>query len=419
MQFNTDVVIFGGGVAGLWALDELSRAGYLAVLVESRSLGAGQTVAAQGIIHGGLKYSLQGVLTGSAAEIREMPHLWQSCLAGTARPDLSGVHVRSPFCYLWRTDSMRSRLGMVGARIGLRVAPQLIEHEALPPALQQCPGSVARLDEPVIDPVSLVAELASRHRSRLLQVDTEQPPAFELNGTGDVRSILLTAPGGTETVRILPRLVVLTAGAGNAALREQLRLPGQKTQSRPLHMVLVRGELPDLNGHCVDGARTRATITADVDHAGRRVWQVGGQLAEDGVRMSPEELISHARHELADVLPGCSFDQTEWTTYRVDRAEQATRGGLRPETPGLLLERNVLTCFPTKLALAPRLAAMITESAGLHSAMQATRPLTPSATSDSPVPASWPVPEVALPPWELPLEWLPCDSWQEPRRAAA
>ena len=48
-----DVVIFGGGAAGLWTLDELHRAGRSVVLLESGDLGAGQTIASQGIIHGG------------------------------------------------------------------------------------------------------------------------------------------------------------------------------------------------------------------------------------------------------------------------------------------------------------------------------------------------------------------------------
>ena len=43
-----DVVIFGGGAAGLWLLDELVRAGYEALLLEAGALGAGQTIASQG-----------------------------------------------------------------------------------------------------------------------------------------------------------------------------------------------------------------------------------------------------------------------------------------------------------------------------------------------------------------------------------
>ncbi len=50
---STDILIVGGGIAGLWLNARLRRAGYATVLVESASLGGGQSVKSQGIIHGG------------------------------------------------------------------------------------------------------------------------------------------------------------------------------------------------------------------------------------------------------------------------------------------------------------------------------------------------------------------------------
>lgn len=79
-----DVVIFGGGGAGLWLLDELARRGHQTLLLEAHELGGGQTVNSQGIIHGGFKYSLDGLLSASARATRAMPDLWRRCLAGAA-----------------------------------------------------------------------------------------------------------------------------------------------------------------------------------------------------------------------------------------------------------------------------------------------------------------------------------------------
>ena len=59
-EVTVDVLIIGGGIAGLWTLACLQKAGYKAVLLESQSLGHGQTRYAQGIIHGGTKYALSG-----------------------------------------------------------------------------------------------------------------------------------------------------------------------------------------------------------------------------------------------------------------------------------------------------------------------------------------------------------------------
>ena len=50
----------------------------------------------------------------------------------------------------------------------------------------------------------------------------------------------------------------------------------------------------------------------------------------------PEEaLIASTRDMLPRILPGVALDGVEWATYRVDRAEGATRGGLRPTDTGL------------------------------------------------------------------------------------
>ena len=69
---TADVVIIGGGVAGLFTLDQLVRDGHQAVLLEVSRLGSGQTVSAQGIIHGGLKYALGGNLSNESEAISAM-----------------------------------------------------------------------------------------------------------------------------------------------------------------------------------------------------------------------------------------------------------------------------------------------------------------------------------------------------------
>lgn len=42
LRYSTDIVIFGGGVAGLWLLNAVRSAGYQAILFEKESLGGAQ-----------------------------------------------------------------------------------------------------------------------------------------------------------------------------------------------------------------------------------------------------------------------------------------------------------------------------------------------------------------------------------------
>jgi len=387
-------IIFGGGIAGLWLCDALRRRGDPVVLLEAEALGTGQTIGSQGILHGGTKYALHGRSTASAAAIRAMPGRWRECLAGQAEPDLRRVAVRAESCHLWQTTSVRSRLGMLGARVGLQVAPSVLEDSARPPILRQCPGTVAQLDEQVVDVVSLVAELARRNSGRLLRIPDGALPTFLRDAGGRVRAVDLEGGPGGGVLRLEVGAVVLAAGEGNAALRRQLELAEGAMQRRPLHMVLVRGNLPVLNGHCVDGAATRATITTAIDRAGRIVWQVGGRVAEAGVNLEPAALVAFARRELRAILPAQPLDEVEWATYRVDRAERAVTGGRRPADAQVVTEGNVFTIWPTKLALAPRLADLLLEQ------------LPPQDGAMPLIPFDWPRPAVALPPWETEVSWI-------------
>ncbi len=354
-EWVVEVVVIGGGIAGLWLLDELTRSGRSAILLEKQDLGSGQTIASQGIIHGGLKYMLDGNLTLSAKVISEMPALWRDCVAGRREPNLGGTQVLSEYGCIWGTGSIKSRIFMMGSSIALRTAPVPMDRHEWPAALANVPGKVLKVGEQVLDPSSLMATFAARNRGRLMKIENA---TFERSGD-QVQSVAATVTGGSVLIRT--EMVVLTAGQGNGDMRQKAGLSATAMQRRPLHMVMVRGDLPELFGHCVAGPKPRVTITSATDSAGHRIWQVGGQIAEDGVAMDSTGLISHARKELAASVPGLKMDGLEYATYRVDRAEAATAAGHRPDDVHLVREGNVITAWPTKLALAPRLADRVLE----------------------------------------------------------
>jgi glycerol-3-phosphate dehydrogenase len=387
-----DCIIFGGGVAGLFTLDQCLAKGLRCALLESQSLGTGQTIGSQGIIHGGLKYALTGGDASSAMAIREMPLVWRRCLAGESSPDLTNVSLRSEYCYLWRADSIQSKLGWLAAKFALRTKPKVLDSDELPAALQGLSCAVARLDEQVIEPSSLLEVLNNAFNRHLLQT---AEGGVDISRTDDGWFVQILNPETGEPLNLIANKLILTAGNGNHDLREVLRLEPNRTQGRPLHMVLARGSLPIMNGHCIDGSKTRVTITTTKDHAGRTVWQIGGQLAEEGVELSSEDLIRYAIQELNEVFPSICFEGTEFRTYMTSRAEINTHGK-RPVDISILEEENVFTCWPTKLAFAPRLAQEIASRI---------EPTTFEEPLDPTLFASWPTPPVALPPWEGDLPW--------------
>ena len=348
-----DIAIFGGGIAGLWTLARLRQQGYCAALFERHAIGGIQSIASQGIIHGGTKYALTGRLTGSAMTIGEMPAIWRAALAGGGEIDLSPVRILAHHQHLWSTGSLASGVAGFFAGKVMHSRMQPLEREAFPapfdtPAFR---GSLYRLEEPVLDPLSLMATLAEQYGDACHRLN--DIPRFE-RASGGWRVEL---PSG-DSLEV--RALVLAAGSGNAELLGRLGQDAPKMQVRPLHMLMLRGRLPLIHAHCLGAsANPRLTITSYPADDGRVVWYLGGQVAEEGVRRGRTEQIAAGRAELAELLSWLDLGDTQWATLSIERAEIATPGGKRPDDAYVGERDAIFTCWPTKLAFAPRVADLV------------------------------------------------------------
>ena len=350
-SLSTDVLIVGGGIAGLWLNARLRQQGFATVLVERGSLGGGQSLKSQGIIHGGAKYALHGALTGASEAIADMPRRWREALAGNGELDLSGVRILSDAHYLWSPGTLAGNLTSFFASKAVRGRVDQVKGEQLPPALQhpKFKGKVYRLAELVLDVPSLIARLAELAGDSLLAAERIEP--LQVNG-----ELCGLAVDGRE---IRAQRVVLSAGAGNAELLAALGIEQPAQQLRPLHMVLAKGPaLKPLYAHCLGGGpKPRVTVTTHPAADGQWVWYLGGDLAEaDGVARDEVAQIQAAQKEMAALLPWVDQSQTRWATLRVDRAEPAQSGLVRPDNAFLAEQQRLLVGWPTKLALAPDFA---------------------------------------------------------------
>jgi glycerol-3-phosphate dehydrogenase len=387
---RADIAIFGGGIAGLWTLARLRQAGYFAVLFESRALGGLQTIASQGIIHGGVKYALTGNLTESARAIGEMPGVWRACLEGSGELDLSQVRVLSDHQYLWSSSGLVSRMTGFFASKAMRSRMTQVEAADLPEPFRHpgFNGSLYRLEEQVLDVASLVTELVRQLGEHCYQVD-EADLQFQ-SQKGD--SHLVRMPGAGIDLEV--NRLLLAAGRGNAGLLQRLGRETPAMQLRPLHMVVVKGELPPLFAHCLgSGTTPRITVTSCPTADGSMAWYLGGQLAEGGNDRTPEQQIGQAQRELTELLPYLDLSGAEWSSLRIDRAEPKTAGGARPDGCFLHSEAGVITAWPTKLAFAPRLAQQVLQQ--LQQEGVAPRPETVAGLEPLPHPP------LATTPWEM------------------
>ena len=348
---STDVLIVGGGIAGLWLNARLRRQGFATVLVENARLGGGQSVKSQGIIHGGAKYALHGALTGASEAIADMPRRWREALAGNGELDLTGVRLLSDAHYLWSPGSLAGNITSFFASKAVRGRVDQVKGEQLPPALQhpKFKGKVYRLAELVLDVPSLISRLSELAGDGLLAAEHIEP----LQENGELAGLIVD---GRE---IRAQRVILSAGRGNAELLGALGLNQPAQQLRPLHMALVKGPtLKPLYAHCLGGGpKPRVTITTHPAADGQWVWYLGGDLAEaDGVARDESAQIQAAQKELAELLPWVDLSAAQWATLRVERAEPAQSGLVRPDNAFLHEQDKLLVGWPTKLALAPDFA---------------------------------------------------------------
>lgn len=352
IDVDVDVLVIGGGIAGLWTLARLQQAGYKTVLLESQALGAGQTRFAQGIIHGGTKYALTGKLTASSEAVADMPSRWRACYEGKGELDLSQAELLSDAHYLWSTTSLSSRIsGFFASRV-MRSRSSELDKESLPAIFQHkdFKGQFYRLDEPVFNTLSVVRAIAEPRKESILSIKQESLQHFE-------NQLSVQSQEGKNYLFHYQKIIFM-AGEGNEYLLSRFSCDRPVMQRRPLKMVIMRGVQNDMiYAHCLGASvNPRITITSHRDTRGNIVWYMGGQLAEEGVNKNDAELIQTAKNELQDLIPWLEVKTAQWGVLNVNRAEIKKPGATRPDSFSIEENGNVITAWPTKMALSPALA---------------------------------------------------------------
>lgn len=347
-----DVAIIGAGIAGLWLLNLLQKKGYSVGLIENDTIGGGQSLKSQGMIHGGIKYALGGSTNHASETIADMPARWRACLAGEGSLDLVGVNILAREYYMFSDARLSSKVtAFFGSKaIEGRVTP--VAKKEFPAVFQNSAfrGLLYRLQDLVVDTHSLLQHLSSKG------INVFQGDPVIQHQAGRIDHIALD-----DGSRIKADTYILAAGQGNGTLVEDLGLP-LTMQLRPLHQVVIKGEsLPDLFAHAVSLKsidKPRMTITTHPLTEGK-AWYLGGLLAETGVARTTAEQIAFAKKELQAIIPWVNLDDARFSTVRVNRAEAGQKELSRPDTPFVQRYDNTLVCWPTKLTLAPLMGDMV------------------------------------------------------------
>lgn len=338
---KADIAIAGAGVAGLWLANLLQNRGFDVAVCERGKVGGTQTMASQGLIHGGVKYALGGTATGAFKAVSDMPRRWRDCIEGKGEIDLGGVRVISDRYYLWSHDAPGARLaGFLAGRL-LRGRVSRLAPADYPDPFAGQTGTMYRLDDFVIDVAGLVKQLAAPLRNRILPVAV-QPEGLVMD-QGTVRAF------EDATARIEAKRFIFAAGAGNEALAAAAGATA-RMRRLPLKQVLVRCTDPEpIFAHCIAGLRTEPALTVTT-LSGHHY--LGGALASDGANRSDLDQVAAAKVELGRTLPWIDWSDRTFETLSIDRAEPA---GRRLEGAFVETHENILVAWPGKLTLAPDL----------------------------------------------------------------
>lgn len=374
-QITVDTVVIGGGVAALWTANALIRSGRSVIVLTNAPLGGTQTLASQGVIHGGLKYAVGGKLNDSSEALAAMPKRWAEAMRGNGEVDLRKVEILSDHQILWSLPGILSKVVSFFGSKSLRGRAEAIPRESFPEVFDtpKYKGQLFRIGESVIDPVSLVKELALPLEKCSYLVDWKKNAKI-VKPEQEISHIKIQENRG-EMISLSAKDYIFAAGKGNADLLSWMGVKQPEMQVRPLHQLVIRKPgLPDFFSVCIGNSPKPPLVsTTHRDAKGRTLWYVGGDLAEaDGVARSEAGQIEAGKKLFKEVMPWIDLSDADWFTVRVDRAEPSTATGARP--PGAFCEKsgNVMVTWPTKLALAPDLAdkvlANISEPCSLNEA---------------------------------------------------
>ena len=346
---SPDIVIFGAGIAGLWTFNRLTNLGYDVLLLEKESVGCGQTIASQGIIHSGLKFSLAGKVNTLAKSISAMPDLWRDALNGVGNVDLSAAKSNAQSQQLLIPSGFFGDLTKLVTQKALGNNVHAIERDDWPEDIVNSgfKGSLIFMDEPVLDIPSVIRALCAPHKNKIKKISDQQAKKpFEF----------------LEDNNIHAKQVIFTSAHNNLMIaKDNHHDQGLETQARPLLQGIIKNAPFALYAHLVGKTdKPLVSITTHKTTDGSLVWYLGGGAAERKKEANPNDVYQAALKAFKKYLPNVDFSNVEWATLPIDRIEGKSKtDGWMPDTPTIHRADKTLYCWPTKLTFAPMLADMV------------------------------------------------------------
>ncbi len=346
-------IIIGGGIAGLWLAAEYKALGIPFALLEKNSLGFSQTLASQGIIHGGTKYSLTGAITNSTKAISLMPKLWRNSINGIGNVKLDKKILEQDYQFLWSSEKISTKvIGFFASKLMNSKLEKINQEEEKIFSKSQDKLNLYKLNEPIINVKKTIETLYDQIGKNCYKCEVKK--IVKKNG---VYQTVITNFGNLEASQI-----ILLAGEGSEEILSNSGILNFKIQKRPLAMpmVFIENKIPKLYGHYFGiGSKPIMTISSHISQNGT-VLYIGGDIAETGVLKSDREQKLETKQILKQLLPWLDLNIKKIKILRINRIEPFSKFK-RPDLPFVEEINNLIVGWPIKLAFAPLLAKTILE----------------------------------------------------------
>jgi glycine/D-amino acid oxidase-like deaminating enzyme len=392
---DLDVLIIGGGVMGLWLLNDLRQQGYAGLLVERRELGGEQTCHSHVYLHQGYLYQERDVVL--AIGLNSVTLAWQHWIGlHTPRQGVTPSYFGFPS---QAEADERVRLWTVPS-LGLTVTS--VDPSAVPALRRGTVRVVLQTREICLDGEALVQALTRNVNQFISRIDEVYD--IRVKGAGDaVEEVVVVLPGGAR-LPLRPKALVLTAGSGNQALLDRLSggrraLLGRvrnAQQVRKSHMLVVRGtkaDLPPLTGVFPSHG---GLFIVSRDLGAETVWLISDNrgpsvaFVEDWMAYDARWWLAPVWANLRELAPACFINPERLCCgiYEAPKAEGRASGFIphqeRIEQFGM---PNLWAVWPTKLTLAPKASREVMDQIGKLIPPPGASASTPAAWSASRVPA--------------------------------
>lgn len=340
-QVKTDIAIIGGGIAGLWLLNKLSKT-YNVVLIENEALGSGQSLASQGLI------------LPRNQEVENKPgedvyKIWQDCLNGFGDVDLRTTEILSDQQSLVSQNSLVARFSNFVSHLKYKYLTKQNSIQDIQFVDSLNAGQFYQLDAKVIDMRSLLESLAKHNMSDIYKADIQE----YLHEDGQFKGLKLHHSG--RHVELFADAFIFTAGNGNVRALRELGLKAPSTPAKDQTQIMIKGMSFALHGLYTlkNGHQVQVTAHGQADNS--YVWYVSGQWLHQSGK-TEKERIKRIKQAFKNSFPKSDFSKCLWACQMSQTYQRDWKAAKRQK---VFFTEKAAVAWPANLTTTPLLVGEI------------------------------------------------------------